>query len=92
MRQAADVLSSKAALQLRELDALQNMAKHAGSKVIFVPMHSGWNAVGDASQTSSAQGQAQVPAGPNTAQSALHTGQVANTGLNVAQLNEMAEM
>lgn len=40
MRQAADVLASPAALQLRELEALQAMAKSAGSKVIFVPYQS----------------------------------------------------
>lgn len=38
MREASDVLASPAALQLRQLEALQNMAKQSGSKVIFVPM------------------------------------------------------
>lgn len=37
MRQAADILASKAAMQIRYLDAMQNMAKSAGSKVIFMP-------------------------------------------------------
>lgn len=41
MRQAADILSSPAALQIRELEALQSMSKNAGSKVIFVPMNLG---------------------------------------------------
>ncbi|KAH9939228.1 uncharacterized protein BXZ73DRAFT_43904 [Epithele typhae] len=39
MRQAADILASPAAMQIRQLEALQAMAKTAGSKVVFVPMH-----------------------------------------------------
>lgn len=39
MRQAADILASPAAMQIRQLDALQGMAKTASSKVIFVPMN-----------------------------------------------------
>jgi len=38
MRQAADILASPAAMQIRQLEALQQMAKSAQSKVIFVPM------------------------------------------------------
>jgi len=38
MRQAADILASPAAMQIRQLEALQNMAKTANSKVVFVPM------------------------------------------------------
>ncbi|KAG0140738.1 hypothetical protein CROQUDRAFT_664826 [Cronartium quercuum f. sp. fusiforme G11] len=38
MREAADILSSPAAIQIRQLEAFQNMAKHGNSKVIFVPM------------------------------------------------------
>jgi len=38
MRQAADILASPAAMQIRQLEALQAMAKSASSKVIFVPM------------------------------------------------------
>jgi len=38
MRDAADILSSPAAIQLRQLEALQVMSKQANSKVIFVPM------------------------------------------------------
>lgn len=40
MREAADILSSSAAIQIRQLEALQSMAKTAGSKVIFVPVRS----------------------------------------------------
>jgi len=38
MRQAADILASPAAMQIRQLEALQQMSKSAHSKVIFVPM------------------------------------------------------
>ena len=38
MRQAADILASPAAMQIRQLEALQSMAKTASSKVVFVPM------------------------------------------------------
>ena len=38
MRQAADILASPAAMQIRQLEALQAMAKTASSKGVFVPM------------------------------------------------------
>ncbi|WVQ93925.1 hypothetical protein IAU59_001003 [Kwoniella sp. CBS 9459] len=41
MRQAADILASPAAMQIRQLEALQNMARTSGSKVVFVPMNLG---------------------------------------------------
>jgi len=41
MRQAADILSSAPAMQIRYLEAMQAMAKTAGSKVIFLPGPSG---------------------------------------------------
>lgn len=37
MRQAADILSSAPAMQIRYLEAMQAMAKTSGSKVIFLP-------------------------------------------------------
>ncbi|KAK6460855.1 stomatin-like protein 3 [Scheffersomyces coipomensis] len=37
MRKAADILASKPAMQIRYLEALQNMAKSSGSRVIFMP-------------------------------------------------------
>ncbi|EGV66128.1 hypothetical protein PSN45_003547 [Yamadazyma tenuis] len=37
MRKAADILASKPAMQIRYLDAMQSMARNAGSKVIFMP-------------------------------------------------------
>jgi len=39
MRQAADILASPAAMQIRQLEAFQQMAKTANSKVVFVPMN-----------------------------------------------------
>jgi len=51
MRQAADILASPAAMQIRQLDALQNMAKTSGSKVVFVPMN--LNSMGGASMAGS---------------------------------------
>jgi len=41
MRQAADILSSAPAMQIRYLEAMQAMAKTANSKVIFLPGPSG---------------------------------------------------
>ena len=41
MRQAADILASKAAMQIRYLEAMQAMAKSSNSKVIFMPSASG---------------------------------------------------
>ena len=40
MRQAADILSSAPAMQIRYLEAMQAMAKTANSKVIFLPAQS----------------------------------------------------
>jgi len=37
MRQAADIMSSAPAMQIRYLEAMQSMAKTANSKVIFLP-------------------------------------------------------
>ncbi|PWN40079.1 hypothetical protein IE81DRAFT_338236 [Ceraceosorus guamensis] len=39
MRQAADVLATPAAMQIRQLESLQAMAKTSGAKTIFVPMN-----------------------------------------------------
>ncbi|RKP13789.1 hypothetical protein BJ684DRAFT_9561, partial [Piptocephalis cylindrospora] len=37
MREAADILNTPAAMQIRYLETMQSMAKTAGSKVIFLP-------------------------------------------------------
>lgn len=50
MRQAADILASPAAMQIRQLEALQAMAKNANSKVIFVPMQLQSDVMGQVSQ------------------------------------------
>lgn len=46
MRQAADILASPAAMQIRQLEALQQMAKSGSTKVIFVPMNLQTDVVG----------------------------------------------
>jgi len=53
MRQAADILASPAAMQIRQLEALQAMAKTASTKVVFVPMQLQSDVVGQL--TSNAQ-------------------------------------
>ena len=59
MRQAADILSSAPAMQIRYLEAMQAMAKSANSKVIFLP--------GPAPQASAALAQAdQYGEGPSS--------------------------
>lgn len=40
MREASDILATPAAMQMRYLETLQNMAHHAGAKVIFMPTDS----------------------------------------------------
>ena len=50
MRQAADILASPAAMQIRQLEALQQMAKSANSKVVFVPMQLQSDVVGQMAQ------------------------------------------
>ncbi|KAG9015398.1 hypothetical protein FRB94_000002 [Tulasnella sp. JGI-2019a] len=67
MRTAADILSSPAAMQIRQLEALQAMAKTASSKVVFVPMQLQTDVVGAMSRQegiNSASGTS-FPAGPS---------------------------
>ncbi|KAF9450145.1 hypothetical protein P691DRAFT_798507 [Macrolepiota fuliginosa MF-IS2] len=56
MRQAADILASPAAMQIRQLEALQQMAKSSNSKVIFVPMQLQNDLVGQLAGPSSGSG------------------------------------
>ncbi|KAM4059189.1 SPFH domain/band 7 family protein [Hirsutella rhossiliensis] len=61
MRQAADILSSAPAMQIRYLEAMQAMAKSANSKVIFLPgasqnMSNVLNAASSPNQTGQATG------------------------------------
>jgi len=62
MRQAADILSSAPAMQIRYLEAMQHMAKSAGSKVIFLPASS------QAFQKQMASGDMASMAGPSGTQ------------------------
>ncbi|CAG8814977.1 16818_t:CDS:2, partial [Racocetra fulgida] len=41
MRQAAELLNSPAAMQIRYLEAMASMSKTSGSKVIFMPYSPG---------------------------------------------------
>lgn len=54
MRQAADILSSAPAMQIRYLEAMQSMAKSANSKVIFLP---GASSMGASMQMAGALGE-----------------------------------
>ena len=85
MRQAADILASPAAMQIRQLEALQAMAKTASSKVVFVPMQLQSDVVGQLAQ--------QPEAGQSTSQalkgeSGEGFGDVARIGL----LNTVADV
>ncbi|CAH6420329.1 SPFH/Band 7/PHB domain protein [uncultured virus] len=46
LREAADTLNTPAALQIRYLETLKNMAQNPGTKVIFVPLGPGDNITG----------------------------------------------
>jgi len=54
MRQAADILSSAPAMQIRYLEAMQAMAKSSNSKVIFLP---GASSLGASMQMAGALGE-----------------------------------
>ncbi|KAJ3526541.1 hypothetical protein NMY22_g10122 [Coprinellus aureogranulatus] len=85
MRQAADILASPAAMQIRQLEALQQMAKSGNSKVIFVPMQLQSDVVGQLA--SNMQGESSVHPGPSNSDiSGLST-----TG-RAAVLNSMADV
>jgi len=56
MRQAADILASPAAMQIRQLEALQQMAKSGSTKVIFVPMQLQSDVVGQMAAQQQASG------------------------------------
>merc|ERR1712144_73476 len=66
MRQAADILSSAPAMQIRYLEAMQSMAKSSNSKVIFMP---GPGNVGSSMAMASAMGEGpEHNGGPSAAQ------------------------
>ncbi|KAG8875348.1 hypothetical protein FRB97_005186, partial [Tulasnella sp. 331] len=85
MRTAADILSSPAAMQIRQLEALQAMAKTASSKVVFVPMQLQSDVVGAMSRaegTGAASGM-NFPAGPSSG-GATDMGIASNAGMLTA--------
>lgn len=84
MRQAADILASPAAMQIRQLEALQNMARTAGSKVVFVPMNLG--TMGAAGMDSNVAQQIASSAAPEASMSGYH-GESSNAGLISAMAN-----
>ncbi|PWN18557.1 hypothetical protein BCV69DRAFT_288353 [Microstroma glucosiphilum] len=84
MRQAADILASPAAMAIRELDALQVMAKSAGTKVLFVPMSlSGGRGAPPTALQSAVEG---------GGQSYNTTGGEGSSTMNAATLQQMANM
>ncbi|KAG6919757.1 hypothetical protein DXG01_001591 [Tephrocybe rancida] len=85
MRQAADILASPAAMQIRQLEALQQMAKSAGSKVIFVPMQLQSDVVGQLGNQASGSGLAAI------AQSETDAGGLGATG-RAGLLNSVAQV
>ncbi|KAJ3505575.1 hypothetical protein NLJ89_g7345 [Agrocybe chaxingu] len=86
MRQAADILASPAAMQIRQLEALQQMAKAANSKVVFVPMQLQSDVT---SQLSGASGSGLGTIVQN--ESATDTSNLGNAG-RVGILNSVAEV
>lgn len=84
MRQAADILASPAAMQIRQLEALQVMAKTASTKVVFVPMNLQSDVVGQMAGSSTSGG---VSAG----QLQSETGEDGAVG-RVGVLNSMANI
>ncbi|KDN52296.1 hypothetical protein K437DRAFT_232405 [Tilletiaria anomala UBC 951] len=83
MRQAADILASPAAMQIRQLEALQAMAKSSASKTIFVPMN--LDSMGGASMTDATSAQI-------TASGVGGRSSNANYNLrDIATMNQLAE-
>jgi len=84
MRQAADILASPAAMQIRQLEALQQMAKSANSKVVFVPMQLQSDVISQVSQGPSYAG----PSGQHAAIGEAVDGPVGRAGI----LGSMADV
>ncbi|KAJ7571945.1 hypothetical protein C8J56DRAFT_995023 [Mycena floridula] len=83
MRQAADILASPAAMQIRQLEALQQMAKSGNSKVIFVPMQLQSDVISQMASGSNNYGAQVTEGGDSTSMGASG---------NVALLNSMANI
>ncbi|ODV62598.1 slipin family protein ASCRUDRAFT_74949 [Ascoidea rubescens DSM 1968] len=75
MRKAADILASKPAMQIRYLDAMQNMAKSANSKVIFMPGASSSSTIEEADDFSNPKNKKQTMYPTHPIISPLPTGQ-----------------
>lgn len=85
MRQAADILASPAAMQIRQLEALQAMAKTASTKVVFVPMQLQSDVVGKMAQ--------QSEAGPSTSQAIKsESGESMTDVSRIGLLNSVSEV
>ncbi|RXK36669.1 stomatin family protein [Tremella mesenterica] len=82
MRQAADILASPAAMQIRQLEALQAMARTAGAKVVFVPMN--LNTMGSSGMDSVAQ---QIAASVHADNAEAGPGPATNAGLLSSMAN-----
>ncbi|SJX65346.1 related to stomatin [Sporisorium reilianum f. sp. reilianum] len=90
MRQAADILASKSAMQIRALESLQAMAKTANSKVIFVPMNLN-DLSGDDSLPPGGTGPgANVP--PAAVASGSGTGTRSGNMISTAALSQLADL
>jgi erythrocyte band 7 integral membrane protein len=87
LRAAADILSSPAAMQIRQLEALQNMAKSAQSKVVFVPMQLQTDVTSQLLQGTNGQGSSSPP-GMIAEEAGEPTGAAGRAGL----LNSVANM
>lgn len=85
MRQAADILASPAAMQIRQLEALQQMAKSGSSKVIFVPMQLQSDVVGQLAAQSHG-------AGPSGATIRDGEGQGVDSAARAGLLSSMADI
>ncbi|KAI9632096.1 uncharacterized protein MKK02DRAFT_20909 [Dioszegia hungarica] len=88
MRQAADILASPAAMQIRQLDALQNMSRSAASKVIFVPMNLG--TMGGSSGLDPVMNQ--IAADGNHAEGSSSGYQGNNMALNAGMISSMSQL
>ncbi|GAA5895115.1 slipin family protein [Sporobolomyces salmoneus] len=65
-REAADLLSSPAAIQIRQLETLQAMAKNPGTKILFVPMSLGAAGEGVVQNAMNQQALSEVMEGSST--------------------------
>jgi erythrocyte band 7 integral membrane protein len=86
MRQAADILASPAAMQIRQLEALQQMAKSANSKVVFVPMQLQTDVVGQLNNQGSGSGSG------SAAMIQEESGEGANPALRAGMLTSMSNV